>query len=305
MSDTQVVGTSADDIRCGVDLGPVRSAAEPVRRRGLLRGIMADRTARIGLVIVLVLVALAVLAPVLAPYGPLELKGDRLEGPSWSHLLGTDRLGRDLLSRLLHGARLSLGTAFFASVLIMTLGIVVGGIAGYVGGVIDFVLSRIIDTILAFPSLILAIVIAGVFEPSLTSLMLALASVWWVGYARIIRGLILAMRERPFVEAARVGGAREGRILVRHILPNIIPPVIVLMTLEMGTIILAIASLNFLGLGVQPPTPEWGALLNDGRNNFFSAPHVLLVPGMAISLAVLGFNLLGDGLRDVLDPKVR
>ena len=305
MSDTQLLRTTTDDIQGGVDLAPVRSAAEPGLRRGVLRGILADHTARIGLVIVLVLVALAALAPLLAPHGALELKGNRLEGPSSSHPFGTDRLGRDILSRLLHGARLSLGTAFIASALIMTLGVVIGGVAGYVGGVVDFVLSRVIDTILAFPSLILAIVIAGIFKPSLTSLMLALGSVWWVGYARIIRGLVLAMRERQFVEAARVGGAREGRILVRHILPNIIPPVIVLMTLEMGTIILAIAALNFLGLGVQPPTPEWGAMLNDGRNNFFSAPHVLLFPGVAISLAVLGFNLLGDGLRDVLDPKVR
>lgn len=273
-------------------------------RRGLVRSLLRDKTARVGLVVILVLVAVALLAPVLAPRDPLAFDTGRLEGPSREHPLGTDRLGRDLLSRLMYGARLSLETAGLASIIIMVLGVVVGGLAGYLGGFIDAVLMRVVDTILAFPSLILAIVIAGLFEPSLLTLMLALASVWWVGYARIIRGLILTVRERPYIEAARIGGARETRVFLRHVLPNILPPVIVLVTLEMGTIILAIAALNFLGLGAQPPTPEWGAMLNDGRNFFFTAPHVMLFPGLVISLAVLGFNLLGDGLRDVLDPKV-
>jgi peptide/nickel transport system permease protein len=273
-------------------------------RRGVMRGLLRDKTARVGLVVVVLLVIVAALAPVLAPRDPLALDGARLEGPSWTHPFGTDRLGRDLLSRMMYGARLSLGTAALASVIIMLLGVAIGGLAGYVGGILDGVLMRVVDTVLAFPSLILAIVIAGLFEPSLLTLMLALASVWWVGYARIIRGLILTVRERPYIEAARIGGARETRVFARHVLPNILPPVIVLVTLEMGTIILAISALNFLGLGAQPPTPEWGAMLNDGRNFFFSAPHVMLIPGLIISLAVLGFNLLGDGLRDVLDPKV-
>lgn len=273
-------------------------------RRGMLRGLLRDKTARIGLVVVTLLVLVAALAPILAPHDPLALKGARLEGPSWEYPLGTDRLGRDLLSRMMYGARLSLGTAALASVIIMILGVAIGGLAGYVGGIVDAVLMRIVDTVLAFPSLILAIVIAGLFEPSLLTLMLALASVWWVGYARIIRGLVLTVRERPYIEAARIGGAREIRVFGRHVLPNILPPVIVLVTLEMGTIILAISALNFLGLGAQPPTPEWGAMLNEGRSFFFSAPHVMLIPGLVISLAVLGFNLLGDGLRDILDPKV-
>lgn len=273
-------------------------------RGRIVRGLLQDRTARVGLVIVVVMAGVVALGPVLAPYDPLAFEGRRLEGPSWSHPLGTDRLGRDLLSRLLFGARLSLGTAFFASLLIMTLGLLFGSVAGYAGGVIDAVVMRVVDTVLAFPSLILALAIAGVFAPSLLTLMFVLASVWWVGYARLIRGLVLAMRERQFVEAAKVGGARSVRILTRHILPNIVPPVIVLGTLEMGVIILAISALNFLGLGAQPPTPEWGAMLNDGRNFFFSAPHVMLFPGLAISVAVLGFNLLGDGMRDVLDPKL-
>ena len=283
------------------------TAEHTLRRRpgqGLLRGIVADRTARLGLVIVAVLVLVAALAPLLAQHDPLALDGARLESPSWSHPFGTDRLGRDLFSRVAYGARLSLGTAFLASVLIMVLGVAVGSIAGYAGGVVDAVLMRVVDTVLAFPSLILALVIAGLFEPGLLSLMLAMATVWWVGYARLIRGLILTVRERQFVDAARLAGGSPGRVLRRHVLPNILPPVIVLATLEMGVIILATSALNFLGLGAQPPTPEWGALLNDGRNFFFSAPHVMLFPGLAISLAVLGFNLLGDGLRDVLDPKL-
>ena len=306
MTDIQVTGIPG---REGVGrqdeaVSSAQQVLEPMLRGGIMRGILSDWTARIGLVIVVLLVALAVLAPVIAPYDPLELQGDRLETPSWTHPMGTDRLGRDLFSRLLFGARLSLGTALLASLLIMTVGIVVGSIAGYAGGVVDSLLMRVVDTILAFPSLILALAIAGIFRPGLITLMLALASVWWVGYARLIRGLILAVRERQFVEAARVSGARRARVLRRHILPNILPPVIVLATLEMGVIILAISGLSFLGLGAQPPTPEWGSMLNEGRNFFFSAPHVMLVPGFAISLAVLGFNLLGDGLRDVLDPKL-
>lgn len=297
-------GTTKGDLATAEALAAAQQALRPGSRPGVLRGIAADRTARIGLAIVVVLVLLAVLAPLLSPHDPLALDGERLESPSWSHPFGTDRLGRDLLSRVLYGARLSIGTAFLASVLIMFLGIAVGSVAGYAGGVIDAVLMRVVDTVLAFPSLILALVIGGLFEPGLVSLMLAMASVWWVGYARLIRGLILTVRERQFVDAARLAGDRPIRILRRHILPNILPPVIVLSTLEMGVIILATSALNFLGLGVQPPTPEWGALLNDGRNFFFSAPHVMIFPGLAISLAVLGFNLLGDGLRDVLDPKL-
>lgn len=282
----------------------VEQVLGPSLRSGILRGVLRDGTARIGLLIVALLVVVAVLAPVISPYDPLAITGDRLESPSWTHPLGTDRLGRDLFSRMLHGARLSLGTAFLASVLIMALGVLAGSLAGYAGGLVDAVLMRVVDTILAFPSLILALAVAGLFQPSLTALMVALASVWWVGYARLIRGLILSVRERQFIEAARVAGASRRRVLVRHVLPHVLPPVIVLATLEMGVIILAVSGLNFLGLGVQPPTPEWGALLNDGRAFFFSAPHVMLFPGLAISLAVLGFNLLGDGLRDVLDPKL-
>lgn len=304
MTDTQLSRAPAPgDVEGAVALAGAEQVLQPLARRGVLRRLMRDWTARVGLVVVALLVMAAVFAPVLASHDPLALDGEAFEGPGWSHPFGTDRLGRDLFSRILFGARLSLGTAFVASALIMIAAVFVGSITGFVGGAVDSVLMRVVDTILAFPSLLLAIVVAGLFKPSLGSLMLALASVWWVGYARIVRGLVLAVRERQFVAAARVAGGRRSRILVRHILPNVLPPVIVLTTLEMGTLILAISALNFLGLGAQPPTPEWGAMLNEGKNFFFSSPHLMLFPGAAISVAVLGFNLLGDGLRDVLDPK--
>lgn len=279
--------------------------ARSVGQRGVLRRLWHDPTARAGMLIVAGLGLVAAFAPHLAPHDPMEFVTDRLAPPSWDHPFGADRLGRDVLSRTIHGARVSLGTALIAATTITLLGIFFGAVAGYFGGLIDSVIMRVVDVILAFPNLILALVIAGLFEPGITTLLFALASVWWVSYARIIRGLVLSVREWPFVEAAQALGASEPRIIVRHILPNILPPVIVLATLEMGMLILALAGLNFLGLGVQPPTAEWGAMVNEGRAHFFSAPHLILVPGFTIGLAVLGFNLLGDGLRDVLDPRLR
>lgn len=275
------------------------------RGLGILRLLWRDRTSRVGLVIVLFLLAICLFGPALAPHDPLSFGPARLSPPSRANYLGTDRLGRDILSRLLYGARLSLGTAFLASVIIVCIGVTVGCVTGFVGGWLDSVVMRLVDVILAFPSLILALAIAGLFGGSLRTLLVSLAAVWWAGYARIVRGLVLSLRERDFVEAARSIGASESRIVLRHVVPNLLSPVIVLATLEMGTLILAIASLNFLGLGVQPPTPEWGAMVNDGRNFLFSAPHVILIPGLSISLTVLGFNLLGDGFRDVLDPKLQ
>lgn len=248
---------------------------------------------------------MAILAPYISPYEPMNFAAGRLEDPSWSHPLGTDRLGRDVLTRVMYGARFSVGTALMAATLITLLGVFFGSLAGYFGGWLDGFLMRLVDVILAFPTLILALVVAGLFDASILTVILILSSVWWVGYARVIRGLVLSVREWEFVEAAHALGATHRRVVVRHILPQIIPPVIVLATLEMGTLILALAGLNFLGLGVEPPTPEWGAMINDGRDHFFSAPHLILVPGIAIGLTVLGFNLLGDGLRDVLDPRMR
>jgi peptide/nickel transport system permease protein len=203
------------------------------------------------------------------------------------------------------GSRWSLGTAALATVLVMTIGVAIGSVAGYYGGALDDLVGLVVDMLLAFPSLVLALAIAGMLGPGIVNVMIGLVSVWWVGYARVVRGLVLAVRERPFVEAARCLGAPDRRLILQHILPNVLPPVVVLATLEMGGIILAISGLSFLGLGAQPPTPEWGAMLNDGRPFLFSAPQLMIYPGLAISLVVIGFNLLGDGLRDVLDPRAR
>jgi peptide/nickel transport system permease protein len=288
-------------------IAPAPAVEEPLPelRRGVLRVLLADWSACLGLAVLAGFVVLAALAPVIAPHDPLLISPDRLTGPSWQHLLGTDMLGRDIFSRLLFGARLSLGSAAVAAVLVMTIGVVVGTVAGYRGGLVDSVLMRLVDLILAVPGLVLAFAIAGLFQPSLWAVLLGLVTVWWVGYARIVRSLVLSVRERQHVEAARALGAGGLGIIVRHILPNVVPSIIVLLTLRMGGLILAISGLNFLGLGAQPPTPEWGAMLNEARPYFPSSAHLMLAPGLAISLVVLSLNLLGDGLRDVLDPRLR
>lgn len=260
----------------------------------------------IGLGLVLAFAFIAAAAPILAPNDPtLPYPGQGLAEPGAQFPLGTDNLGRCVLSRLIYGSRLSLGTAAVATLLIMTIGVILGVVSGYYGGMVDSVLMRIVDVLLAFPSLVIALAIAGVLGPGIVNAMVGLVSVWWVGYARVVRGVALTVRERPYIEAARTIGATNGRIMRYHMLPNVVPPIIVLATLEMGQLILAIAGLNFLGLGAQPPTPEWGAMLNEGRPFLQTAPQLMIYPGLAISLVVLGFNLLGDGLRDLLDPRLR
>jgi peptide/nickel transport system permease protein len=268
----------------------------------VLRRLLSDRAAVAGMVLVAVFGVLAAAGPALAPHDPLEVTVDRLQGPSLDHLLGTDGLGRDMLSRLLHGARLSLGAAVLSSVLVTAIGTAVGTLSGFAGGIVDKLCMRLVDVILTIPGLILALAVTGLFEPSLLAVMLGLVTIIWAGYARIVRGLVLAIKGRPFVEAARAAGAGPGRVVTRHVVPNMISPVIVLATVEIGQLLLAISTLTFLGLGAPPPTPEWGAMLNDGRTYFLSDPHVVVIPGVAISLAVLGFNLVGDGVREALDP---
>lgn len=269
----------------------------------MMHRLLARRSTIVGLGIVAALAVIALSAPWLAPHDPtLVDPASGFAGPSAAHWLGTDNLGRDLLSRLVYGARWSLGIVLVATLLITTAGIVVGVAAGYVGGLVDDVLMRLVDTILSVPSLLLGLAIVGMLGPGLGSLMIGLASIWWVGYARVVRGLVLAIRERAFVDAARALGATNRRIVISHILPSILPAVAVLASLEMGELVLAITGLSFLGLGAQPPTPEWGAMLNDGRSFFFTAPQLMLYPGLVISITVLGFNLVGDGLRDAMDP---
>lgn len=258
----------------------------------------ANGSLRAGVAIVVLMLTLTVAAPVVAPYDPLSTGPAMLEGPSLAHPMGTDALGRDLFSRILFGARLSLGAALLTMLLIVTVGVTLGLVSGYNGGWSDTILMRLADVVLSIPSLILALAIVGLFRAGLMSLVFALSGVWWVRYARLTRGLVLSTRERVFVEAARALGAGDSRILIRHVLPDILRSVMVVATLDVGSVVLAVSALTFLGMGTQPPTPEWGAMINEGKDFLVVAPHVMLFPGLALSLTVLGFNLLGDGLVD-------
>lgn len=275
-------------------------------RPGAFRALLAHRTGVVGLVIVAAMALIAIAAPILAPDDPTRVDAlRRLAPPGPDALLGTDNLGRDILSRLIWGARLSIGMAALAALFILSIGVGLGMIAGFYGGLLDDLLMRVVDVLLAFPALILALAIAGMLGPSITSVMIGVVASSWVDYARVMRGMVLAARERQYVEAARATGVQDLRIVVRHLLPNVLPPILVLASLEMGGLILAISGLSFLGLGAQPPTPEWGAMLNDGRAFIGAAPQLMIYPGLCISIVVVGFNLLGDGLRDALDPHLR
>src|SRR5687767_14199280 len=261
---------------------------------------------RIGAFIVLVAVVAAIFGPVVAPFDPSAQElALRLEGPTGLHWFGLDELGRDIFARVLSGARISLLVGIVVVGVSSTVGILLGSIAGYFGGRIDEVISRVIDILLAFPGLLLAIALVAVLGPSLVNVVLALSLIGWVGYARLVRGQVLRAREFEFVQAARALGATTPRILARHIVPTALPAVTVQATLGMGGAILAEAALSFLGLGVQPPTPSWGTMLSYGRTRLLDAPHLTIFPGVAIAILVLGFNFLGDGLRDALDPATR
>ncbi len=257
-----------------------------------------------GAVIVAVLGFVAIVGPFLTPYDPTaQTLANRLQGPSLAHPLGTDQLGRDMLSRIVYGARISLGIAILVTTIRVVIGTTVGLIAGSVGGWVDEALMRLVDIQLAFPGLVLALVIAGILGPSLTNVMIALAVVGWATYARVVRASVLSVKEREYVAASRLMGTPRHRLARRHLLPNVINPVIVLATLNLGTVVLATAGLSFIGLGAQPPTPEWGTMIAGGRNHLRGAWWIVNAPGIAIMLTVLGFNLLGDGLRDLLDPR--
>jgi len=259
-----------------------------------------------GLILTVALVLVALAAPLLAPYDPsVQDTSRRLEPPSHQHPLGLDDLGRDVLSRIVWGARVSLRVGFSVVMLASLLGITLGAISGYFGGWTDTIIMRVTDILLAFPGILLAIALVAVLGPSLNNVILALAIIGWVGYARLVRGQVLKVREMEFVTAAKALGARSPRVIVRHVLPNVINPVIVMATLGLAGAILSEAALSFLGLGVQPPTPSWGAMLTSGRRYLGLANHLAIFPGAAIMLAVMGLNFLGDGLIDALDPKYR
>jgi peptide/nickel transport system permease protein len=259
--------------------------------------------ARFGAAVALVFAAVAILAPWVAPYDPEAIAlGANLRGPSWSHPFGTDGLGRDVLSRTIWGARISLTIGFVSVGLAMLGGIPLGALSAWAGGWTDRVLMRAVDVLVSFPTLLLAIVVITIFGPGLGHAMLAIGVAQVPLYARLTRAAVLRIKAQSFVEAARASGAGEWRLVLGHVLPNCLPPLLVQSTLLFATAILSAAYLGFLGLGAQPPTPEWGTMLAKARDFLRTAPHVSIFPGLTILLTVLGLNLLGDALRDILDP---
>jgi len=282
-------------------------ALAPPGRPSLGRALRRQPLAFFSLALLALFAVLALLAPLLAPYNPAALDLlHRLGPPSARHWLGTDELGRDILSRVIYGARLSLTVAVSVVGLSLTAGIVLGGIAGYYGRWLDVAINTfLMNAFMALPGILLAIAFVAFLGPGLLNLILALSIGGWVGYARLVRAQVLAVREREFVEAARALGAGDLRIFLRHILPNILQPLIVQAAIGMAGAVLAEATLSFLGLGVPPPAADWGSMLNDARPFLFDAPHLVVFPAIAVMLCVLSFNFLGDALRDYLDPRTR
>jgi peptide/nickel transport system permease protein len=267
-----------------------------------------SKVALAGLAILVLLYLIALLAPLLAPYDPIaqrDIVATSYLEPSAQHWLGTDRFGRDILSRILYGARISLSIGFVATLISVTLGTVLGALAGFFGGKIDALLMRFTDMVLAFPRLVLLIMIVALFSPSVAIIITVLGLTQWPNTTRIVRGDVLSLREREFVQAAHALGMGKARIIFRHLIPNVMAPVIVTATLGIGNTIVLEAGLSFLGLGVQPPIPSWGNMVADGRDNLLGAWWVATFPGLTIVLTVLAFNLVGDGLRDALDPRLR
>ncbi|MFQ5856630.1 MAG: ABC transporter permease [Anaerolineae bacterium] len=289
-------------------LSPIsaRPARTPIAHlRGLLVILWRSRAATIGGILLLIWGLIAVFAPWLAPHDPLAQDLlFRLKGPSAIHWFGTDELGRDIFSRVLYGARISIPLGFVVVGLSGLVGIAVGTIAGYVGGLVDELLMRVADAVLAFPSLVLAMAITAALGPSLNNAMLAIVAVLWPTYARVMRGQVLAIKALDYIEAAQAIGVPQGRIMLRHVLPNSYAPLLVKASLDVGNAILVAAGLSFIGLGAVPPTPEWGAMVSMGRQKF-AQWWIATFPGLAMLSVVMGFNFLGDGLRDILDPRLR
>lgn len=271
-----------------------------------IKDLTSNTPALIAAVLLILLLLVALIGPSLVSYDPNALDLDQLrQPPSKDHLLGTDGKGRDILSRMVYGSRISLSVGIIASALSLCIGIFFGLIAGYFGGKIDAALSQVFDIFLAFPSLLLAIGISAVMSPGLVSAMLAITLVGWAGFARLVRGLTLSLKEQTYVEASRAIGASRSRILWKHILPNALPLILVAGSLRVGGFILLEAALSFLGLGVQPPTPTWGSMISLNRAYINTAPWMVIFPGLAISITVISFNILGDFLRDKLDPRMQ
>jgi ABC-type dipeptide/oligopeptide/nickel transport system permease subunit len=272
----------------------------------LWRKLRADRRAMLGLGAIALMMACAIFAPLVTRWDPTTIAlANQLQPPSAAHWLGTDLQGRDVWARLVYGARISLSVGFLSQGISLAIGLSLGLIAGFYGRWVDEGVMRLADVTLAFPSLLLLIALAAAFEPSLTTVLVTIGVVGWAGMARIVRGQVLVVRQLEYVQAARALGERDYRIITRHLLPNVIAPVVIAATLGVAGAIMAEAALSFLGLGVQPPTPSWGSMIADGRDleQLRHAPWTSLSPGIAIGIAVLGFNLLGDALRDALDPR--
>lgn len=274
--------------------------------RYVLRVFWGRKLAVVGLVIIALLVVVAVFAPLLAPYKPLKINLDEtLEEPSWRHLLGTDANGRDTLSRIIYGTRTSLAVAFGAMAIAAVAGVFLGLLAGYFGGAAYMIIMRLIDALMSIPTLILALFLAALLGGGLRNVIIALGISLTSIYARLMCGQVLAMKENDYILASRAMGASNLRTMLRHIIPNAFPPLLVMVTLQLGTMILAEAGLSFIGVGIQPPTPAWGAMVNTGYPYLFTHPMLSIAPGIAIALVVFGFNMMGDGLRDALDPRLR
>lgn len=269
-----------------------------------LNEFLKNKASVIGLIIILVLVMTAVLADYISPYDTdkVALK-EKLKPPSWQHPMGTDQLGRDVLSRIIYGTRTTFELSLLVVLFTSTFGVFIGIVAGYYRGIVDEILMRLIDVLLAFPSIILALVIIGSIGPGVFNTVLAISLVGWLFYARVARASTLSIREKEYVEGARAMGCSDAYICFFYVLPNCLPPIIVLMTLSLGSVILSIASLGYLGLGAQPPTPEWGTMLNDGKEYLRDCPWLSVFPGLMIMISVLAFNFIGDGLRDAIDPR--
>ena len=271
-----------------------------------MKDFTSNTSALAAAAVLVVLLLTAIIGPVLVSSDPLGMDLDNIkQPPGKAHLLGTDGKGRDILARIVYGARISLAIGVLAAALSLSIGVALGLVAGYFGGWVDTALSQVFDIFLAFPSLLLAIGISAVMPPGLTSAMLAITLVGWSGFARLVRGITLSLREQTYVEASRAIGASSTRILFHHILPNALPLILVAGSLRVGGFILLEAALSFLGLGVQPPTPSWGSMISLNRAYINSAPWMVIFPGLAISITVISFNMLGDFLRDKLDPRMQ
>lgn len=268
--------------------------------------LIQNKAAVVGMIIIILLILIAIFGKYMQPYDPnVGELSQSLQAPSKAHILGTDEQGRDIFSRIIDGTKISLRVGVMAVAFALSIGTVLGAIAGYYGKKVDMIIMRFMDIILAFPSMLLAIAFMGALGRGIDKAIIAISIVTIPEYARIVRGSILSIKESEFVQAARVIGNSDAAIIFKHILPNVISPIVVRATLGISSAILDTAALGFLGLGVQPPAAEWGSMLGSGRTYFFNAPHIVVFPGIAITITVIAFNLFGDGLRDALDPKLR